>query len=243
MTMEGWSDWRKQYKASHPFVYWFTEEFLSSAQDFVSWPLDRWNELRVYFINRYVDQIHVLRTGFKPGEYHEVEERMLYGMFETLVDFVEGQKCHMEICFNTDSPNKPWIYKFKSFFRWTRIRNRELGVKYLQWEMTLDDPNLPETERCSPQAVAAREVYALYTWWKDIRPLRPDPYRASGFDKFSEMLTSKYGQGLWHSAKTPEEKKQQHDIFELTNKIEQQYQDEDQEMLIRLVKIRQSLWT
>jgi hypothetical protein len=42
---------------------------------------------------------------------------------------------------------------------------------------------------------------------------------------------------------TPEEEKLTQDILQLSRDIEQQQNQEDEEMLIRLIKIRRSLWT
>ena len=42
---------------------------------------------------------------------------------------------------------------------------------------------------------------------------------------------------------TPEEKIEERRILDLTHKLEEQYAQEDTDMLVRLVKIRRSLWT
>jgi hypothetical protein len=42
---------------------------------------------------------------------------------------------------------------------------------------------------------------------------------------------------------TPEERVEVMQMLDKTHEIEKQYNDQDEEMMIRLIKIRQSLWT
>ena len=63
-----------------------------------------------------------------------------------------------------------------------------------------------------------KEVYDLYWWWNFIRPIRIDPF------------------DLYYVDGSEENTKKSFDI-------ERQYNEEDQEMLIRLINIRERLWT
>jgi hypothetical protein len=69
-TSEEWSEWRKDVRKKHPAVYWFNEEFLNAAQNFIWWPYDKVCDARYYLFNRYVSKTHYIKTGLKPGEYH-----------------------------------------------------------------------------------------------------------------------------------------------------------------------------
>ena len=64
------------------------------------------------------------------------------------------------------------------------------------------------------QAKAAKEVIALYNWWVHIRPTRADPY--DGDAEFNPKFSID---------------------------LETQQLQEDEDMLIRLMKIRNNLWT
>ena len=77
-----------------------------------------------------------------------------------------------------------------------------------------------------------------------MHPNRPDPMDASGWSEICSRRREQ-GQSLFSSLsdKTAEEAEETAKALELCNKIEQQYDDEDTEMLIRLVKVRKSLWT
>jgi hypothetical protein len=47
----------------------------------------------------------------------------------------------------------------------------------------------------------------------------------------------------WLEDKTPEEAEESRQILDRCHEIEDQYETEDTEMLIRLIKVRQRLWT
>jgi hypothetical protein len=86
------------------------------------------------------------------------------------------------------------------------------------------------------------EIEALYLWWTEERLLRPDPYEVSGWTAYCAEKHHA-GQGLLESLDQPgrwEKTKPMHDIM---NELEAKYEQEDEEMLIRLIKIRNSLWT
>jgi hypothetical protein len=48
---------------------------------------------------------------------------------------------------------------------------------------------------------------------------------------------------LGSESETEDERKETMRILDLCHKIEQEQKDEDTEMMIRLIKIRESLWT
>lgn len=214
-TSEQWSEWRDNSKTNHPNIYWFTEEFLNKAQNFIYWPYDRYCDVRHYLYNGFVTKPHYLKTGFKFGRYYEIDDRMLYGMFETLVDFIEIEKAHM------GSWNHP---EYKSINPWWKEwRCPEAGLAHLDWEISLEKPQKDEDGKEIPfsdsprQAESAKEQLALYNWWKYTRPNRPDPYKVihgKGNKKYDKII-----------------------------QMEDEYRREDEEMLIRLVKIREHLWT
>jgi len=76
----------------------------------------------------------------------------------------------------------------------------------------------------------------LYTWWKFIRPERRDPHDESGWSKYCE------GRDLWSDTK-PEDEARVKEMLAKTQEIETQYNNQDEENLIRLIKIRHQMWT
>ncbi len=246
LGFDEWVDWDDDYYKEHPFVFWFTEEFLDRVQDVVMWPSDLYHSIRYKFVLRFIDCKHVLNTRLDKWQWHDCDTRILHGLFETLVDFVEVEKAHMSLICDPEVRTHKW-YQFK-FLRWNRVRSRELGIKYLEWEMTLEKG---EPMECNPaQAFAAREQYELYTWWKDVRPNRPDPHDASGWTEICESRTNecettdrKRGWMRSFADRSEAEREESRAAILRSNEIEQQYDDEDTQQLIRLIKIRKSMWT
>jgi hypothetical protein len=66
---------------------------------------------------------------------------------------------------------------------------------------------------------------------------------ASGWSEYCEASRIANGGKLNFSEENATLKKMCRESFKKMNEIEKQYEDEDEEMLIRLIKIRNSLWT
>lgn len=251
-TSREWREWEASAKRSQPLAYWLNEV----AKD---WLEARWRNVlapfewvRSFFRYRIFDRYHLIKTGLEPG-YADADTRMLHGMFNLLVDFVEVEKAWMNVVFDEDERKRrkhPWWS-----LGWTRFkafRDPEAGIAHLRWETTLDDPAKPAHERSPSQAATAREILVLYYWWKDIRPKRPDPMDASGWSDYCDQRRkAKESNGDAPSAwdlldfedETPDDQARSSDILDECHRIEALYEKEDEEMLIRLVKIRKSLWT
>lgn len=234
-TAEGWNVWKKSYKTNHPWVYWITEEFLDLCQDVVYLPYDILLAIRDHLYNRFIDKPHYLDTKLKRGEYHGIDTRILFGLFETLVDFVEIEKAWMQVVFSDEEFKKynyPWYCKNR-ITRWAAFRCPEAGLDHLKWEMELDD------EHSEGQRESAKIQYKLYDWWKNIRPNRPDPYDVSGWNEIDHTRED----GMLFKPRTEEEDKLVRDVLTKIDEIEGQYLKEDTEMLIELINIRSHLWT
>lgn len=228
-----WDDWNIDTARDHPVGYWMTEKLPSILEKIPETFIDPFHNISYYIRNRWHRQTHVLPTRFKPGRYSDLRERLLYGMMESLVDFVEVEKAWMQyICDDTDTVELG-----------KRGRSAEAGLAHLQWETTLDDPALTENERSDAQAVAAREIIELYNWWKDVRPHRPDPYDVSGWSKYCDERTSDEHIFDERIPRTEEEDARISKMLKSAHELETAYDAEDERMLIRLVKIRLSLWT
>lgn len=229
-----WDEWKKKVQQDHPIGYWLTEELPGHLERIPETFVDPFHNISYYIRNRWHRQTHVLPTGFKPGTYHDLRERLLYGCMESLVDFVEVEKAWMTyICDDTDT-----IKLGKGG------RSPEAGLKHLEWEMTLDDPALSETERSPSQATCAREIYEIYTWWKTLRPARPDPMDVSGWSAHCSEIR-KQGYDLFDERRpeTPEEETSSKAMLKSLRDIEEAQDQEDEQMLVRLMKIRLHLWT
>jgi len=104
-----------------------------------------------------------------------------------------------------------------------------------------DSPNFGKP---TGQAERAKEIKELYTWWTVTYRARPDPYDASGWTEYCEASRIANGGKLsWGADKSPELKKMSDNSHKLLQEIEAAYEAEDEAMMIRLIKARDSLWT
>jgi hypothetical protein len=252
-TSEEWDNWTTAAQMKHNFRYWLAEEALGHIQDFVTWPARKINDIRYYINNRWISHSHALTAharDIKPGSWMDVGNRFLPCMFNELVDFVEIEQAWHHCMWSDEAKTKfdvPWYRS--GWLRLRTWRSPEAGLEYLRWasELTnaefLDDDKKHEAEP-TYQAKAAKEIIELYTWWTTTYRNRPDPYDASGWTEYCEASRLANGGKLSFSGdKTPELKKMSDKAHKLLQKIEAQYEKEDEAMMIRLIKIRQSLWT
>lgn len=247
-TGSGWKQWEKEAKAKHPIRFWIAEELLDRIQNVVMWPHDKIYDLKYYIINRWIDQSHALVAHpkhIKPGQYTDLSERILICLFDELTDFVE-----IECAYNTVRWDEEKVRKMRWWqagkWRTRTYRDADAGLAHLDWAMSLTDEEwLPEENKHeakpTQQAIAAKEIVDLYKWWTEIRPKRPDPYDISGW---SDHCDDKQKRGIGFLEDDPDEDKDRtREILDKTREIEKSYEEEDNNMLIRLIGIRKSLWT
>lgn len=260
-TGKGWHDWHKQAKKSHPIRYWLAEEGLDKVQNFIWWPVDKLYDLKYYINNRWVTRTHSLTAhpkNIKPGEWCDVGNRFLPCLFNELVDFVEVETAWSNIAWDKEARQKYNAPFYASgWFRWRTWRCPEAGIDHLKWAMSLtteewlEDDKKHEAEPTG-QAKAAREIFELYTWWKEVYPNRKDPHDLSGWsawcDRRRDKLKDDGEDTRWSiliggEDETPDEQTETRRILDLCREIEKQQEDEDTEMMTRLIRIRNHLWT
>ena len=254
-TSEEWDEWTTRAQMKHNFRYWLAEEGLDYLQTIVYYIPDKLNDVRYYINNRFVSRSHSLTAharDIRPGSWSDVGNRFLPCMFNELVDFVEIEQAWHYCMWSDDAKTKfnvPWYRS--GWLRWRTWRCPEAGMEYLTWASGLvvdkdmgADPGEKGYSEPTYQAAAAKEIIALYTWWTETYRNRPDPYEASGWTDVCEANRIANGGRLSFSAeKDPVLKKASDKSHKLLQKIEAAYEKEDEEMMIRLIKIRQSLWT
>lgn len=213
LEWEAWDTWHDEAKNKHPFRYWIADEFLGYLQDVVNFPMDIYHTIEVYIRNRFIDKVHYLKTGLKPGEYYDFDWRIINGLFYELVELIETEYAHMG------------SYSEKKKYKFVRGRCPEAGLDYLNWAIGLrygNNDGILKGDKLfgqpTHQAIAAKKTLELYNWWKN-RPNRPDPY-----ELFTKEKDGKY-------------------YYKKISKMEESYDKEDTKMLIELIKIRGNLWT
>ena len=252
-TGKEWRLWKEAAKESHPIRYWIVEEGLDYMQNFVNWPLDRLHDVRYYINNRWITKSHALTAhprDIKPGDWRDVGNRFLPCLFNELVDFVEVEQAWHHVMWDEAARKKFHVPWHRRFFRFRTWRCPDAGIEHLLWAsgLKLDehmgvDPGTDDHGKPTHQALAAQEILDLYRWWREVYPNRPDVYDASGWSAYCEMRRNKGYEFLDLEDKTEDEATQCKTALDKSNEIEKAYDDEDEAMMIRLIKIRDSLWT
>ncbi len=243
-TSEGWDEWRNQAQAAHPVRYWIAEEVLDRIQNFLWWPVDKVYDVKYYINNRWVTRTHALTASPRDiprGEWRDVGNRFLPCLFNELQEFVETELAWWHIAWDNEAKEKfKAPFWARGWFRWRVWRCPEAGLENLEWQMALKHDDGTPTQ----QAQNAREIYELYTWWTQIYHERPDPYDVSGWSAICDEASQANGGKMSIFGNLPPHlqgaKKQ---AFDSVDKIERDYEQEDEQMMIRLIKIRNSLWT
>lgn len=204
---------QSRLKANFPVRYFLSETLPS----FLAFVKNRYIEKpRTWIKYRTTRRFHVLKMRTLEPGYYDTDTRMLHAVFQLLVDYVEVELARMNIDFKGT---------------WKNGRCPEAGVNYLEWEI---DDEMCKVGASPTQSDLAKEKLYLYKWWTESRPLRVDPWdtdiiwankaRGSSLDDF---FAGNYDPEPGTQAQT----------------LESFYDQEDQEMLERLVVIRKSLWT
>jgi len=235
-TMERWNELDDQWEAAHPFVHWFTTKFFNKVQNIVMFIPDVCYTINCYYHNRFISKTHLIQTRLQPGEWHEFETRLFHGMFEMFVDFVEIELAHNTVA---------WNNKSAPTFTYKNGRCPEAGLFHLNWQSQLinecdwfpeDQKKLqPEYGKPTDQAVRAQHQIMIYDWWKNKRPNRVDPWEIS-----------EQGMQVLDNNKKPFGTIGK-DIFVLSSdqrqQMEDQYKQEDLDMMKLLIDISGGLWT
>lgn len=253
-TSKGWRVWNELAKTSHPVRYWIAEELLDRIQSFLRLPIDAVYGVKYYINNRWVTRTHCLTAhprDIKPGHWCDVGYRFLPCLFNELVDFVEVELAWWHIVWD-DKQAAAFKAPFyaRGWWRWRVWRSQAAGLANLEWQRNLrhdeewigaDDPLYG---KLTPQAEKANEILALYMWWTVERPVRPDPHDASGWTAWCDRRRQEDGSPFWDlEDRNEEEREQSRRILDECHRLEQQQEQEDTDMMIRLIKIRQGLWT
>ena len=258
-TGEGWRKWNKQAREAHPIRYWLAEEGLDMIQNVLWWPVDKLYDVKYYINNRWVSRTHALTSrSLERGKWHEFETRMIHCLFDEMVDYIEIEEAWSHIAWDEEARTKyePPFYAW-GWFRWRTWRCPQAGIDKLKWAASITneewlDEDQKHLAEPTHQAKTARELLELYHWWKNVRPFRPDPMDASGWTAWCERRRQKINEQdpeagalsfLGSDNETPDEQSETRRILDLSYKIEQEQEQEDTDMMIRLIKIRRGMWT
>jgi len=254
-TTEEWDEWTTAAQMKHNFRYWLAEEALGHIQDFVTWPVRKIYDIKYYINNRWITRTNSLTAhprDIKPGQWQDLGNRFLPCLFNQLVDFVEIETAWSHIAWGDKEARAKYNPPFyaSGWFRWRTWRCPQAGLDHLDWAMTLtnvewlDEDKKGEAEPTS-QAISAKEIKELYIWWTTVYQNRPEPMDASGWSEHCDAMRVKYPDSLFSSlnGRDSDDKQSSDKAHKLLQEIEAAYEKEDEEMMIRIIKIRNSLWT
>lgn len=153
LEYDQWELYYSNLRDRKPYRYWIYKT-LKSLRRVALYPSNFITGIKAYIRNRWIDQTHVLKTGLKPGYYYEFEDRILYGLFNELVDFVEIQLAHLS------------LYDDAKKYQFINGRCIVAAYDYFAWADSLTD------EWDMPLKDSMQTVQALYEWWTISRPQR-----------------------------------------------------------------------
>jgi hypothetical protein len=233
LTSEGWFSFNQEFRTEAPIRFWFHRNFKRKFIYPFKW---KYEELSYWIRYRTIEKYHQVKTGLPPG-YAERDNIMLHVNFNLLKDYVEVSQAYRT--YWADDIPKTWCEQHMPFYTlFFPFRRPDLGMKHLEWASTLDDPALPPHEQSKEQAKYAREILVLYKWWVEGRPNRKKVEirrLSTGIDDVMDMFNPKI-------KLTPEYKLYKADL-EKSFKQEEKWDNEDDKMLVRLMKIRRGLWS
>lgn len=220
-TIQEWANIQKEMRQKK-LCYWLIEKI---PRRLSVWKMrGRDAVMKVKYRFHPDHQYHIIRTGLSP-DYYEIDQRMLYGMFNLLVNYVEVELA--------------WLYHLSHPD--VDESGDETGLLALDWQI---ENNEADSQHNS-YAENFKEMKALYLWWTVDRPererlheARSSAFYSSRFDLDSEKSVMEI-----MAERTAEEKEESSQFHEKELAIEEQHDDEDTEMLIRLIRIRASMWT
>jgi hypothetical protein len=218
-TWDEWEDFKKELRENAPIVYFWREKI---RPFFKYRAFRRIKDAKWAFKHRFVPrhQYNIVRTQLPPG-YYDVDMRMMYACFALLVDYVEIEMS--------------WGSK--------KYRDREKGLENL--DATINhNANLPDNHDIwdrmpDHQEHAAREAKELYLWWEKYKDDDDSEYEGCpvSVENGLEILSEQ-----WRKDHPVEYTEWQ--IWADNAHVEtERKKAEADEMLMRLIKIRHSLWT
>lgn len=188
---------------------------------------------RIYrkFKLKYIYKTHLVDTNLEPGYQYAISELLLYSSFSLLSNYVEKNLAAEQI-------RQRQSLKFSIGYNDTlhlrkKYKDPLMGMAHLKEFISYDEASLEKKE-------TAAEILILYHWWTNVRPKRADPEDMSGVVAFIKELDNKYGANTFH-VYNPMEKLELDKKLDLCYTIEEEYEIEDDLMLLRLMKIRKDL--
>ena len=246
-SMADWDRWYENLKTTRPVAYYLAVRLPRLAARLHIRTFGRIDSLKAYLENGLVTKTHSLTsTSLKFGRWHELDDRILHCTMDSLVFFVENEMAGLWQISNDKKIE----------------RSAPDGLAYLNWASALTEEEVYGQHaggELTRQARDSQEISRIYIWWTVERLKRRDQSEESGLDQFCESMDVKYprlpnstggfARRTWQrhydntQVLTTEDEAEYGLLITKTMEIETARDNEDEEMLISLIKIRSGLWT
>lgn len=224
LTSKGWRLFEKEFAERAPIRY----KIKLINRDF-RLLRSRLHKPFEYLRLKFIERRHIVDTGLRPGLY-EFDTQILHGAFNEFSKFMEYSYIH---CFLDYKEN--WKRRLPFVKDRDRGERRKLLIKLYQEQIgILNNPLVDEEEK--NEARQSLRLLRLYHWWNVERPSRIDrsvTYDNQGFKRGSR--DPRFNQ------KAPDFQAYKKYIIETVDK-RAIHDEEDTDMLVSLVKIRQDIW-
>jgi hypothetical protein len=151
LSIDEWKKWQKTIKLINPLGNYLASK-LNTLQDIIYSPIDLYKSIKGYFYNRFIIKTHVLTSTLKKGEWYDLDQRILYSVFNELKNFVE-----IECATN--------YFSLDTLEHLSYNGNSNKGISSLLYTAKLTYEEGEKKGLPLPQAIEAIEVLELYSWW------------------------------------------------------------------------------
>lgn len=124
-----------------------------------------------------------------------------------------------------------------------KILKEKFAIEYLKWEIDLvNDLDTAEYERKvrRSQSESAVEQLAIWKWWTEIYKNRTDPFDTPEINEYYNNITTTPCENGNFLMNFPEKNREK---INAAHVEENRREEEDTEMMVRICKVRRSLWT
>jgi len=215
-TAEEWVAWNKKCKEQCPVLYRLNRA-IEDIELFFSVRYQKYIIDAWYHVkHRFFLRSHVIKPKtLKKGCWIETDEKILHCLMHELVEYIEKQR-----------DGKPWEV--------TELEKKSRGEKNsIDGEEGDEENRLPATQ-WMPMVAA----WNIYLWWKNY-----DNRLKEIDDIYNEIPHDKSENGEIMSGFTQESMKLKKPYYDRIHEKEDALEKEEEEMLIKIIEIRKSLWT
>jgi hypothetical protein len=203
-TAEEWIAWDAKAKKEASTLYHIKETY-DNIHNWFSIKYQRYyKDVKYNLYHRFKQSHHIKPKGLKAGSWYEIDEMMLHGVMQLIVNYVEKQHP-----FEVEEYRKKLIAEENEFETLTE-KQQECAITSFQ----------------------------IYSWWKNYQ------YRKEEIENIYLGMDSTWKEGEHIMIGfTQENLNKNRSIYDMIHKKEEELKNEETEMLIKAVKIRNLMWT